>query len=170
MTLKMIVAVDRNWGIGKANGLLFRLKKDMEFFRTKTAGAVVVMGGNTLRSLPGGRPLKGRDNIVLTSGEAAGCTAVKSIAELFDKLKEFDGREIFVIGGASLYRQLAPYCGEAYVTKVDADSGADAFIDNLDDNPGWRLTGRSDLIEDGGYNITFNDYKNYALKRFEEER
>ena len=169
MILKMIVAVDRNWGIGKANGLLFRLKKDMEFFRARTTGAVVVMGGNTLRSLPGGQPLKGRDNIVLTAGEAAGCLTVKTIAQLFATLKQYDNRDIFVIGGASLYRQLAPYCSEALVTKVDADGGADAFIDNLDENPGWRLEGRSDLIEDGEFNITFNTYKNYALKRFGEE-
>ena len=61
--MKAIVAVDRNWGIGKNNGLLFRLPADMKYFREKTMGKVVVMGSNTLLSFPGGNPLKNRTNI-----------------------------------------------------------------------------------------------------------
>ena len=64
--MKAIVHVDKNWGIGRGNALMFRLPEDMKFFKQTTTGNVVVMGGNTLRSFPGGRPLKDRKNIVLS--------------------------------------------------------------------------------------------------------
>ena len=62
--MKAIVAVDRRWGIGKKNGLLFTLHEDMAYFRKNTTGKTVVMGSNTLKSFPGGKPLKNRTNIV----------------------------------------------------------------------------------------------------------
>ncbi|MCR5443600.1 MAG: dihydrofolate reductase [Sphaerochaetaceae bacterium] len=63
--MQAILHCDRNWGIGKRNDLMFHLPKDMKFFRTTTTNKVVVMGSNTLLSFPGGKPLKGRTNIVL---------------------------------------------------------------------------------------------------------
>ena len=64
--MNIIVAVDKNWGIGKDNRLLVSIPADMKFFRTTTTGKVVVMGRKTLESFPGGQPLKNRTNIVLT--------------------------------------------------------------------------------------------------------
>ena len=66
--MKTIVAVDVNWGIGKKNDLLFSIPLDMKFFRETTSGKIVVMGSNTLKSFPGGNPLKNRINIVLYPG------------------------------------------------------------------------------------------------------
>ena len=66
--MRAIVVVDKNWGIGKNNDLLFSLPADMKHFRETTTGKVVVMGSNTLRSFPGGNPLKNRVNIVLWPG------------------------------------------------------------------------------------------------------
>ena len=68
--MRAIFCADEKWGIGKDNGLLFSLPKDMKFFRETTKGKVVVMGRKTLESFPGGQPLKGRVNIVLSSKEA----------------------------------------------------------------------------------------------------
>lgn len=66
--MRAIVVVDKNWGIGKKNDLLFRLPADMKHFRETTEGKTVVMGSNTLLSFPGGKPLKNRTNIVLWPG------------------------------------------------------------------------------------------------------
>ena len=75
--MKAIVCVDREWGIGKNNDMLFHLPADLKFFREKTSGKVIVMGGNTLLSFPGSKPLKNRTNIVLTDVfERDDCTVV----------------------------------------------------------------------------------------------
>ncbi len=133
--IKAIVAVDKKWGIGKNNGLLFSIPEDMKFFREKTMGKVVCMGYNTLLSFPSGKPLKNRMNIVLcpeNTPEVENCVMVHSLDELFFKIKSYDEQEIFVIGGAMFYRTMLDYCEEVYVTKVDADGGATVFYENLD--------------------------------------
>ena len=61
--MRAILHADNNWGIGKANGLMFKIPADMKFFKETTTGNVVVMGSNTLKSFPGGKPLKDRLNI-----------------------------------------------------------------------------------------------------------
>ena len=83
--MRAIVVVDRHWGIGKKNDLLFRLPADMKHFRETTSGKVVVMGSNTLLSFPGGTPLKHRTNIELWPGgdKVGDCTVVRSLPELF---------------------------------------------------------------------------------------
>ena len=89
--MKAIVAVDKNWGIGKKNDLLFSLPEDMKYFREKTLNKVVIMGSNTLKSFPGGKPLKNRTNIVLFPGgeKREDCTIVDSMEELKSVLKNF---------------------------------------------------------------------------------
>ena len=102
--MNLIAAVDQNWAIGKDNGLLVKNPADMKFFREKTTGCVVVMGRKTLESFPGGLPLKNRVNVVLTANRgysAKGAVIVHSREGLFEKLKEYGGEEIFVIGGES---------------------------------------------------------------------
>ena len=95
-----IVHVDRKWGIGKNNDMMFSLPLDMKFFRQTTMGHTVVMGGNTLRSFPNQKPLKNRVNIVLTRGQVCDeCIIVHSYEELKNELKRRENEEIFVIGG-----------------------------------------------------------------------
>ena len=98
------------------------------------------MGSNTLKSFPGGNPLKNRTNIVLyPDGEKRDdCIVVGSLDELFAELKKYDPEKIYVIGGAMMYKTLLPYCTEVLVTKVDAVGGADAYFENLDENPNFR--------------------------------
>lgn len=127
--MNAIVAVDKNWGIGKHNDLLFHLPVDMKFFRQKTLGKVVAMGSNTLRSFPGGKPLKNRINVVLyPEGEKrADCTIVNSLQEMKDVLKQYRTEEVYIIGGAMFYHTMLEYCDTVYVTKVDADGDAEVF-------------------------------------------
>ncbi len=160
--MKTIVAVDEKWGIGKKNGLLFSLKEDMKFFREKTLNKVVVMGGNTLLSFPGSKPLKNRTNIVLSDvlEEGDGYILTRTLPELLEELKKYDTDEIFVIGGAMMYRTMLPYCDTAYITKVFADGEAEVFFPNLDEQKDWKLVAQDTEIEDNGYKISFTTYKN----------
>lgn len=165
--MKAIVAVDKKWGIGKNNDLLFSIPEDMKFFRQTTLNKVVVMGANTLRSFPNGNPLKNRINVVLsTTISRDDCTVVKSLDELKSKLKDFNNEDIFIIGGAMLYKTMLPYIDEILVTKVDADGDATAFFENLDALSNWQLVEQSQSIESNGYNIRFTKYKNNRVENF----
>ena len=123
-----IVAVDKHWGIGKNNGLLFDIKADMRHFVEHTRGKVVVMGSNTLRSLPGGMPLKNRVNIVLDpegsekDASAKGYTLVRSPEELLRAAAKYPKDEVYVIGGGMMYRTLLPYCDEGARTATPRSS------------------------------------------------
>ena len=155
--MKIIVAVSESWGIGKDNKLLFSLKEDMKFFKNTTTGNVVVMGKNTFLSLPK-RPLKDRVNIVLTSANLEDeCIKVSSMDELFKTLKEYNSDDVYIMGGASMYKQMLPYCDTAYITKVHMDAEADAFFENLDAMPNWECV---DKREGETEPITFCTYKN----------
>ena len=133
--MKLIVAVDERWGIGKDGDLLLSIPDDMRFFREMTRSAVLVMGYNTLISFPGSKPLPGRLNIVLNDAQGcreSGAVICRSLDQLFRFLNSFGSDEVFVIGGGSIYRQLLPYCNIAYITKMRFDGGADTFIPDLD--------------------------------------
>jgi dihydrofolate reductase len=166
--MKAIVAVDKNWGIGKKNDLLFSLPADMAYFREKTLNKVVIMGSNTLKSFPGGKPLKNRTNIVLFPGgeKREDCIIVDSIDELKAELKKYPADDVFVIGGAMFYKTMLPYCSEVLVTKVDADGGAEVFYENLDNLPSWSCVSISEPQETNGYTIRFTVYKNSEILEF----
>lgn len=166
--MNIIVAVDDNWGIGKNNSLLFRLPQDLAHFKQITTGNIVVMGSNTLKSLPKARPLPDRINIVLwPDGEDVdGAIVVRSLEELFEKLVKFQTDNIFIIGGAMLYKTMLPYCEKAYVTKVFANGEATLHFENLDINPDWTIESREDTVEDNGYTIQYYIYKNNNIKKF----
>lgn len=166
--MNIIVAVDDNWGIGKNNSLLFRLPQDLAHFKQITTGNIVVMGSNTLKSLPKARPLPDRINIVLwPDGEDVdGAIVVRSLEELFEKLGKFQTDNIFIIGGAMLYKTMLPYCEKAYITKVFANGEATLHFENLDINPDWTIDSREDTVEDNGYTIQYYIYKNNNIKKF----
>ena len=163
--MRAIVVVDRNWGIGKKNDLLFRLPADMKHLREVTAGETVVMGSNTLLSFPEGKPLKNRTNIVLWPGgeKREDCVVVGSLEELFSEVKKYPQEDVFLVGGAMMYRTLLPYCDEAIVTKADVDGGAEVFFENLDKLENWSLSEAGEAIETNGYTIRFCRYKNAAV-------
>ena len=141
--MKLIVAADKNWAIGKDNKLLVSIPADMKFFRTQTANKVVVMGRKTLESFPNGLPLKNRTNIVLTRNEdyeVKGAVVVHDLKELLEEIKKYPSDEVYCIGGDSIYKLLLPYCD----TKIDFAYEADTYFPNLDEMPEWTLAEESD--------------------------
>lgn len=145
--MNLIVAVDKNWGIGKNNKLLVSIPLDMKFFRQETSGKVVVMGRKTLESFPNGMPLKNRTNIVLTTDpdyQVKGVIVVHNIQELMEELKNYEDDRIYVIGGGRVYEELLPYVSVAHVTKIDFAFEADTFFPNLDEMPEWQIAESSD--------------------------
>ena len=146
--MKIIVCVDANWGIGYKNELLVRIPSDQKFFRETTTGKVVVMGRKTLESFPGGKTLKNRVNIVLSSSDKTSKVEdeiyVKTIDDCLEILKQYNEDDIYIIGGASIYKQFLPYCNTAYVTKVDREFSADTYFPNLDKDDEWEIVNESD--------------------------
>ncbi len=157
--MKLIVAVSKSWGIGKDNRLLFSIPADMKFFRDTTKGHTVVMGRKTLESLPGGKPLKNRRNIVLSTSidSGNGIEAVRNVNELL-KLVGKDTENVFIIGGESVYRELLPFADTAFVTKVDAENEADCFMPDLDSDKNWVLSEKSNDYFENGLTFRFCTY------------
>ena len=159
-----ILCVDKKWGIGRRNGLLFSLPKDMKFFKETTLNHVVAMGENTLLSFPNSKPLKNRTHIVLSQDESHNYEGVENVHD-FDEflrlIREHANKEdVYIIGGASIYRQTLPYVDKVLLTKVDAVGGAELFFPNLDKDPYFELKEESEEIEDNGYKIKFCTYIN----------
>ena len=160
--MKTIVAVDNNWGIGKEGGLLVHLPGDMQYFKEKTTGKVVVMGRTTFESLPGKKPLKGRVNIVLTRNSdfaPEGCTRCSSMGEVFKVLESYNMEDVFIIGGADIYRQFSPYCSGHLVTKINGVFDADKHYENLDLRDDLELVEESETQNDNGVEYRFTEYR-----------
>ena len=140
----------------------------MKFFRETTLNHVVCMGENTLLSFPGSKPLKNRTSIVLSQNPThnyEGVINVHSFDEFLKKMKEYAVRDtVFVIGGASIYRQTLPYVDEVYLTKVNADGGAEVFFVNLDEEKDFELISESKPEMDGDLEIKFTVYRNNNKK------
>ncbi|WP_027399738.1 dihydrofolate reductase [Anaerovorax odorimutans] len=159
--MKAIVAVDKNWGIGKNGELLAHLSGDLKYFKERTLGKVVIMGRKTFESLPGKKPLKGRTNIVLTEDKKfdADCVVCGSIEILKNKLNKYDDEDIFIIGGAKVYEQFLPYCDTYYVTKIDESFPADRYIENLDENKNFYKYWESELQSENEIKYKFVEYR-----------
>lgn len=145
--MNLIVAVDENWAIGLKNKLLVQIPSDQKFFRQETTGKVVVLGRKTLETFPGGLPLKNRTNIILStdrSYKVKDAVVVHSIPELLEELKQYDSKDVYIIGGESIYRQMLPYCDTAHVTKIYHSYEADTYFPNLDELPEWEITATSE--------------------------
>lgn len=159
----MIVAADEKWGIGKNGDLLTPLPEDMKFFREKTRDSVVILGRKTLESFPDGKPLKNRVNIVISRQEnipVEGIVKVSSVEEAAEEAKKYEGKNVFVIGGGTIYRQMLKYCDTAYITKIEKIfDDADTFIDNLDELDEWEIVEKSDIKEYNGTKFSFVTYK-----------
>ena len=146
--MKLIVAVDKEWGIGYKGDLLARLRADLFNFRDLTTGKIVILGSNTLATFPGGRALKNRTNIVLHPSQEyhpENTTVVHSIDELLEEVKKYDTNDVFVIGGASVYKQMLQYCDTAYVTKFNKSFEKDVYFPDLDKDENWKLVSKGDM-------------------------
>ena len=140
--MRLIVAVDRNWAIGKDNKLMWSIPGDMKFFRETTRDHVIIMGRKTLESFPQGQPLKNRVNIVVTRNpdyKVKGAVVVHSVEEAVKEAAKYEG-EAYVIGGESIYRAMLGHCDEALNTKIDHAFDADTYFPNLDLDEEWEMT------------------------------
>ena len=126
------------------------------------------MGENTLLSFPESKPLKNRTNIVLSQDPTHNYEGVINVHTFEDFLKEIKKQAardtVFVIGGASIYRQTLPYVDEVYLTKINADGGAEVFFVNLDEEKGFELIQESEPEMDGDIEIKFTVYRNKNKK------
>ena len=140
--MKLIVAVDKNWAIGKDNKMMWSIPADMKFFRETTKNNIVIMGRKTLESFPQGQPLKNRVNIVITKNpdyKVKDAVIVHSVEEAIEEAGKYEG-DIYVIGGESVYRAMLSYCDTALVTRIDHAFDADTYFPNLDQDDEWKMT------------------------------
>lgn len=165
--MNLIVAVSKNYAIGKDNKLLFNLPTDLKFFKEKTSGNVVVMGKKTYLSLPK-KPLPNRINIILSKDPNFNVTdaiVVRNLNELFSELKKYDSENIYICGGSSIYNLLMDYCNIAYVTAVEEIVPADTYIEDIEKHS-FKLTNSSEKIFENGHYFSFKTYKNDNPKKF----
>ena len=148
--MEAIVAVYGDWGIGCDGTQPVVLKADRAHFREVTAGAAVLVGRRTLGDFPGGRPLKGRHNIVVTRQDLQieGAQVVRSTEEALAAAAEQE--RCLVIGGASIYLQFFPHLDKIFVTKIDLIPHSDSFFPDLDADPAWRVTEQGPWQEENG--------------------
>lgn len=154
-----IVAVFSDWGIGSEGTQQIVLKADRTHFRELTAGAAVIVGRRTLADFPGGRPLKGRSNIVVTrqNTEIEGAELAHSAQEAAEAAGKYE--RCFVIGGASIYRACFEYIDRVFITKIDAAPASDSYFPDLDAAEEWVCTDEGGWLEENGIRYCFCTYE-----------
>jgi dihydrofolate reductase len=159
--MKAIVAVDQHWGIGKEGSLLVHLPGDLQYFKQKTLGKVVVMGRSTLESIPGAKPLPNRTNIILstTMDFQPDCIVCRSKSMLFEELKRYKMEDVYIIGGERVYKDFLSYCDTVFVTKIAAVFPADKYFENLDEKEDWHMVYEGEAQEEKGFSYRFTEYK-----------
>ena len=156
--MNLIVAVDQNWAIGKDGDQLVYLKEDLKRFRTLTSGHTVILGRKTLATFPGGRPLKNRRNLILSRNPQFQAEVAEVFSSVEELVQRADG-DAFVIGGASVYEQLLPYCDTAYITKIHAGFPADTYFPDLDKSEEWEIVQESESLEQDGIAYHYVTYR-----------
>lgn len=161
--MKLILAADRNWAIGYQGGLLCHISGDLKYFKERTKGKTVVMGRPTLESLPGGRPLPNRENIVLTSRKdyeaPEGVIVAHSEAEIDKLISERNSDDVMIIGGGKVYRDFLPKCDTCYITKIDGEFSADTWFVNLDEMDEFEVVWKGEPMEEKGISYQFYEYR-----------
>lgn len=157
--MEAIVAVYEDWGIGAEGTQPIALSADRRFFREITKESCVIVGRRTLKDFPGGKPLPCRINLVLTTKDMKipGAIVVHSPIEAVELASTY--KKALVIGGASVYHQMLPYCKKVYVTKIAARPESDVFFCNLDASQEWKLTQVLGAGEENGIAYRFCLYE-----------
>ena len=163
--MELIVAVYDDWGIGCDGTQPVALSADRKFFRETTRGAMVIVGRKTLADFPGGKPLPGRVNVVLTrqANAVPDTVTVHSPAEAADYAQKAE--RAMVIGGGSIYRQMLPYCDTAYVTKVHTCPKSDTYFPDLDADSQWEQTRVLHKGEENGISYEMCLYERKGKKK-----
>lgn len=157
--MEAIVAVYADWGIGAKGTQQVVLKADRKHFRELTEGAAVIVGRKTMEDFPGGRPLKGRRNIVVTRQDVdiEGAEVAHSTVEALALTA--GGQRCLVIGGDSIFRQFMDLTELVHVTKIDLRPRSDSFFEDLDQSKDWRCVQQGDWQEEDGVRYCFCTYK-----------
>ena len=157
--MKAIVLVDENWGIGNDGDQIVYIPGDLKYFRETTMWHPVILGRKTLATFPGGKPLKGRRNLILSRNPdfaPEGAEVFPNLEALLAAVPE----DAFVIGGASVYRALLDRCDTAYITKIARSfPDADCWFPDLDRRPEWRVAERGPDLEEKGVNFHYVTYR-----------
>jgi dihydrofolate reductase len=162
--MNLIVNVSENWGIGRDGNLLVSISADLKRFRQLTTGKTVILGRKTLATFPGGQPLKNRINLILSASGITvdGAEVIPDLDHLFARLRQCELDQVSVIGGASVYTALLPYCDKAYITKTLCTPEADTFFPNLDALESWSISETGPVLEENGVQFQYIDYVNHS--------
>ena len=151
--ISMICAIGKNKEIGYKNKLLWHLPNDLKHFKEITTGHTVIMGQTTYESI--GKALPGRKNIVLSfdpNYQAPNCEVFNNLEELAEKYKD-SPEEIFIMGGASIYKQFIPYASKLYLTLVDDSPTADTCFPDYSEFK--NIISESEIKEENGVKYKF---------------
>lgn len=156
--ISMIVAMEKNSGIGKNNAMLWHLPEDFKFFKANTINKTVIMGRKTYESI--GKPLPNRQNIVVTENHKYKAEGVDVVYSIEEALKKSTSKSIMIIGGAAIYEQCLPECELLYITKVDASIEADVYFPDYN-SFNWKLLHSKEHLADekNKYNMSFSIYQ-----------
>ena len=155
-----IVAVDRNWGIGKDGEQLIYIPEDLKRFKNFTTGNAIILGRKTMYTFPGSKPLKNRRNMILSRNpdfKAEGGEVYPDLDSLMAQVTDPDNT--YVVGGASVYHTMIGQCDRAFITKIDAEYPADCWFPNLDEDPNWEVEAEGEWMEEDGVRFRYVDYK-----------
>ncbi|WP_321312423.1 dihydrofolate reductase [Halarcobacter sp.] len=146
MIISMIVAYGKNWEIGLNNQMLWHISEDFKNFKQITSGHHLLMGRKTFESI--GKPLPNRTSLVLSNSgfEHEGVHTFNDVQEAFNFARKNAEEELFIIGGANIYNTLFPYVDKMYLTEVDFEGEADAFLEEIDFT-NWDLVEQKDYAE-----------------------
>lgn len=165
MSISMIAAIGKNNELGKDNNLIWYLPEDLKFFKETTTGHTIVMGMNTLNSLP--RKLKNRRYIVITTKNIEldpDIKVVHSIDELLEYINTLN-EDTFIIGGASIYNQMIDYSDKMYLTEVDATcEDADVYYPEFNKDE-WEEELLSEHVTEDNIKYSHKIYKRKLSKR-----
>ncbi|MBP2069174.1 MULTISPECIES: dihydrofolate reductase [Anaerococcus] len=157
--MKIILAVDENWGIGKGNEMLFHLSTDLKHFKEETIHNIVIMGRNTYESMGGG--LTDRKNIVLSRNTDYRLDDAKVFNDYKEVLSfvENSPKEAYVIGGSQIVDIFLPFCNEAIITKIYASRDADTYLHNFDKDNNFEIINKSGINKENGIKFEYITYR-----------
>jgi dihydrofolate reductase len=159
--INIIVAMSNNSVIGKNNTLPWHLPTDLKYFKDTTNGHTVVMGRKCWESIPEKyRPLPNRKNIVVSRNKdyvAKGATVINDLEQILSS-NESNHKQIFIIGGAELYKEAFKYANKLFLTQIFQDVDGDIILEGLNSKD-WCLYEGSEIYEENGFKFRFELYQ-----------
>lgn len=167
--MEAIVAVYGDWGIGADGTQPVVVKADRKHFRAVTGSAAVIVGRRTLADFPGGKPLPGRRNIILSRQRDLTVPGAEVVHSPAEAAAAVGSERCLVIGGASVYRQMFPWLERIYVTELDARPVCDSFFPDLDADPAWERTETGPWLDEDGVRYRFSVFERVGARGPGEE-